>query len=61
MKNIILLFASFLLFSCGEKKEAKKFPLIEKANWFLGEWENHSKMGDFLKIGKNFPILRLWL
>ncbi|RXR17237.1 hypothetical protein EQG63_10620 [Flavobacterium amnicola] len=47
MKNYILLFASLLLFSCGEKKEAKKFPLIEKANWFLGEWENQSKMGDF--------------
>lgn len=47
MKNIILLFASLLLFSCGEKKEAKKFPLIEKANWFLGEWENKSKTGDF--------------
>lgn len=47
MKNIALLFVSFLLFSCGEKKEVKKFPLIEKANWFLGEWENQSKMGDF--------------
>jgi len=47
MKNIILLFTSILLFSCGSKKEEKKFPLIEKANWFLGEWENHSKMGDF--------------
>lgn len=47
MKNIVLLFASVLLFSCGEKKETKKFPLIEKANWFLGEWENQSKTGDF--------------
>ena len=49
MKNIILLFASLLLISCGEKKEAKKFPLIEKANWFLGEWENQSKTGDFIE------------
>lgn len=47
MKNIVLLFALVLLISCGSKKEEKKFPLIEKANWFLGEWENQSKMGDF--------------
>lgn len=47
MKNSVLLFISVLLFSCGEKKETKKFPLIEKANWFLGSWESQSKTGNF--------------
>jgi Domain of unknown function (DUF6265) len=47
MKKFILLSISLLVFSCGKKEESKKFPLIEKAQWFLGKWENHSKMGDF--------------
>ncbi|MES2811451.1 MAG: DUF6265 family protein [Bacteroidota bacterium] len=47
MKKLILLFTTLFLFSCGSKKEEKRFPLIEKAQWFLGEWSNKSKMGDF--------------
>lgn len=47
MKKLILLFITFLFLSCGSKKEEKSFPMIEKAHWFLGEWNNQSKMGNF--------------
>ena len=47
MRKSISLFLLLPFLACAPKEEKKKFPLIEKANWFLGEWENKSKMGDF--------------
>lgn len=47
MKKTLLSVAAILLLSCNPKKDAKKFPLLEKADWFLGEWKNQSKEGNF--------------
>lgn len=47
MKKTVLLLVIVVLSSCNPKEETKKFPLLEQAEWFLGEWKNQSKDGDF--------------
>ena len=47
MKNIICI-ASFLLFCCFScQQKATTYAELEKANWFLGKWENKTSEGTF--------------
>lgn len=47
MKKLITLTTLTVLFSCVPKKEQRVYSLITKANWFIGEWHNTSKFGNF--------------
>jgi len=66
MKNIIYI-KSFLLFCCFScQQKATTSAELEKANWFLGRWENKTPEGTFseewkvendsLLLGKSFFI-----
>lgn len=52
MKKITLLFLLANCFGCMYKAEKKEYNLIEKANWFIGSWENNSKEGHFTETWK---------
>ncbi|MDI9312633.1 MAG: DUF6265 family protein [Limnohabitans sp.] len=52
MKNYFLLIIILFLHSCKTKNIERHFPLIEKTSWFLGEWRNQSKKGDFYENWK---------
>lgn len=52
MKKITIFLILVLLSSCKNNDAKKKFPLIEKTSWFLGEWRNQSKEGDFYENWK---------
>ncbi|MBC8884359.1 hypothetical protein H9X57_16225 [Flavobacterium piscinae] len=46
MKNIIYI-VSTLLFCCFSCQQKPSFKKLEKANWFLGRWENKTPDGTF--------------
>ena len=47
MKNIIYI-VSVVLFCCFScKQKSKTYTKLEKANWFLGRWENKTPEGIF--------------
>jgi len=47
MKNIIYI-VSILLFCCFScQQKATSYAALEKANWFLGKWENKTPEGTF--------------
>lgn len=47
MKNIIYI-VSILLFCCFScQQKATNYAALEKANWFLGKWENKTTEGTF--------------
>ena len=47
MKNIIYI-VSILLFCCFScEQKATTYAALEKANWFLGKWENKTTEGTF--------------
>ncbi|WP_136667012.1 DUF6265 family protein [Flavobacterium sp. H122] len=46
MKKLITLLSLSIVYACMHKQEKKEYPLIAKANWFLGEWHNISEYGD---------------
>ena len=52
MKKLALSLVCLSFLGCFKKKEDKHFPLIEKASWFLGDWENHAKEGHYTENWK---------
>lgn len=52
MKKYILLIVILFLHSCKNKNNERDFSLIDKASWFLGEWQNQSKESHFYENWK---------
>lgn len=47
MKKTIILLSLLAICACRHKQDKKEYVLMDKANWFLGEWYCMSSYGDF--------------
>lgn len=47
MKRTITLLSLLTFFACRHQQDKKEYALLNKASWFLGEWQSQSSYGNF--------------